>query len=83
LALKKVVPALLYMTVTVQHGEFMIRAAMGFFILALFAFVLGANNIAGTSIEFGKILIAVALFVFVLSFVANLFTGRKPMTIKE
>lgn len=40
----------------------MVRAAISFFILALVAYVLGANGIAGLSVEIGKTLLVVSLF---------------------
>lgn len=55
----------------------MLRAALGFFVLALIAIVLGAGNIAGVSMEVGKMLLFVFLVLAVLSFVASLFTGRR------
>ena len=56
----------------------MIRAAISFFVLALLAYILGANGIAGLSIEIGKVLLFVFLVLAVLSFVASLVTGRRP-----
>ncbi len=56
----------------------MIRAAIAFFVLALVAIVLGANGIAGLSLEIGKILLAVFLVLAVLSFLVSIVTGRKP-----
>jgi len=55
----------------------MLRAAIAFFILALVAFVLGANGIAGMSMEIGRILLIVFLVLAVISFVINLMSGRK------
>ena len=56
----------------------MIRAAIGFFILALFAFFLGANRIAGLSMEIGELLLFVFLALAVISFLAYIITGKKP-----
>ncbi|MGZ3652564.1 MAG: DUF1328 domain-containing protein [Bdellovibrionota bacterium] len=56
----------------------MLRAAIGFFVLALIAVLLGANRIAGISLEVGHTLLVVFLILAVLSFVASLFTGRSP-----
>jgi len=56
----------------------MLRAAIGFFILAVFAVLLGANGIAGISLEIGHDLLAIFLILAVLSFLASLFTGRRP-----
>lgn len=56
----------------------MIRAAIAFFVLALIAYFLGANGIAGLSMDIGKILVIVFLVLAILSFVASLLTGKKP-----
>jgi len=55
----------------------MIRAAILFFVLALVAFVLGANGVAGLSMEIGRILLFVFLVLAVISFVVSLTTGKK------
>ncbi|MFM6929717.1 MAG: DUF1328 domain-containing protein [Bdellovibrio sp.] len=55
----------------------MLRAAIAFFILALVAFVLGANGIAGMSMEIGRVLLIVFLVLAVISFVINMMSGRK------
>jgi uncharacterized membrane protein YtjA (UPF0391 family) len=54
----------------------MLRAAIGFFIVGLLAVLLGANGIAGLSIEVGKTILYVFLVLAVLSFLASLITGR-------
>jgi uncharacterized membrane protein YtjA (UPF0391 family) len=51
----------------------MIQASISFFILAIIAYILGANQIAGLSMEIGKILIVVFLILAVISFLF----GRK------
>ena len=56
----------------------MLRAALGFFILALFAYVLGANGIGGVSMEIGRLLLWVFLILALVSGVVYLVTGRKP-----
>ena len=56
----------------------MIRAAIAFFVLALVAIVLGANGIAGLSLEIGKILLFVFLALAIISFLVSIVTGRKP-----
>jgi len=53
----------------------MLRAAIGFFVLALLALLLGANGIAGISMEVGKLLVFVFLVISVLSLLAGLFGG--------
>lgn len=55
----------------------MLRAAIAFFILAIVAFVLGANGIAGMSMEIGRLLLIVFLVLAVISFVINMIGGRK------
>ena len=55
----------------------MLRAAIGFFIFGLLAVLLGANNIAGLSIELGKTILYVFLILAVLSFLASVITGRQ------
>lgn len=55
----------------------MLRAAIAFFILAIVAFVLGANGIAGMSMEIGRLLLIVFLVLAVISFVINMMSGRK------
>ncbi len=59
----------------------MIRAALGFFVLALIAIVLGANGVAGVSMEAGKILLFVFLVLAVLSGVVGLVTGKGPKSL--
>ena len=56
----------------------MIRAAIGFFVLALVAYFLGAGGIAGLSMEIGKILVVVFVVLSAISLVVALVTGRKP-----
>ncbi len=56
----------------------MLRTAIGFFILALIAFVLGAYGIAGLSMEIGRLLLIIFLILAALSFVGHLITGRSP-----
>jgi uncharacterized membrane protein YtjA (UPF0391 family) len=55
----------------------MLRAAIGFFIIGLLAVLLGANNIAGLSIELGKTILYVFLVLAVLSFLGSVITGRQ------
>lgn len=55
----------------------MLRAALAFFTLALFAYVLGAYQVAGISMEIAKILLGVFMFVAALLVIAALFIGRK------
>lgn len=54
----------------------MVRAALGFFILALIALALGAGGVAGLSLEMGKVLLFVFLVLAVVSGVVGLVTGK-------
>lgn len=54
----------------------MVRAAIGFFVLAIVAILLGASGVAGVSMDIGKTLLVVFLILAVLSFVGSLITGR-------
>ena len=56
----------------------MLRAAIGFFVLALLAVVLGASGVAGVSMEIGRALLVVFLILAVISFVAGIVSGRGP-----
>ncbi len=59
----------------------MLRAAIIFFVLGLVSVLLGANGIAGLSIEIGKILLTVFLILAVISFVVSLVSGKKNPSI--
>jgi len=56
----------------------MVRAAISFFVIALVAYFLGANSIAGVSIEVGKTLLIVFLALSVVSFLVAAVTGKNP-----
>ncbi len=56
----------------------MVQAAISFFVLALIAFLFGANGIAGVSMEIGKVLLVVFLILAAISCVGALITGRSP-----
>ena len=56
----------------------MLSAAISFFILAIFAILLGASGIAGISLEIGKMLLFVFLVLSVISYVFSLMNGRGP-----
>jgi uncharacterized membrane protein YtjA (UPF0391 family) len=59
----------------------MIRAAIAFFILAIVAYFLGANQIGGLSVEIGRILLIVFLVLTVVSFVIGMLNGNKNKTL--
>lgn len=58
----------------------MLRAALGFFVVALLAVVLGATGVAGISMEIGRALLVVFLILAIISFVAGIVSGRGPHT---
>lgn len=58
----------------------MLRAALGFFVIALLAVVLGASGVAGMSMEIGRALLVIFLILAVISFVAGIVSGRGPHT---
>ena len=55
----------------------MLRAAIAFFVLAIVAYVLGANGVAGFSAEAGKLLLFVFVVLAIISFVINMVRGGK------
>lgn len=62
----------------------MLQAAISLFVIAILAFILGANNIAGVSVELGKILFFVFIALSIISFLGNLFykkgsSGNPPL----
>jgi uncharacterized membrane protein YtjA (UPF0391 family) len=54
----------------------MVRAAIGFFVIALVAYFLGASGVGGLSMEIGRMLLIVFLILAAVSFVGSLITGR-------
>lgn len=56
----------------------MLKAALGFFVLALVAIILGATGVAGVSMEIGRLLLVVFLILAIISFVVSMFSGRGP-----
>jgi uncharacterized membrane protein YtjA (UPF0391 family) len=56
----------------------MLRATIAFFIIGLFAFFLGANNIGGLSMDVGRFLLTTFVALAILSFLVTLVTGKKP-----
>ncbi len=56
----------------------MIGWAITFLIVALIAGVLGFGAVAGTAIEFAKIIFFVAIILFAISAVVGLLRGRAP-----
>jgi uncharacterized membrane protein YtjA (UPF0391 family) len=60
----------------------MLRAALGFFILALVAILFGATGVAGVSMEIGRVLLFVFLIFAAISLVAGLLTGRRSGSLR-
>jgi uncharacterized membrane protein YtjA (UPF0391 family) len=58
--------------------DYMLRAALGFFVLALLAVIFGASGVAGVSMEIGRMLLVVFLILAVISFVIGIVSGRGP-----
>jgi len=59
----------------------MLRAAIAFFVIGLLAMFFGMNNIAGVSMDLGRILLFVFIGLAVLSFLISLVSGtsgRRP-----
>jgi uncharacterized membrane protein YtjA (UPF0391 family) len=54
----------------------MLRAAIIFFVIGLVAMLCGATGFAGVSMEIGRLLLFVFLFLAVVSFVVSLISGR-------
>jgi uncharacterized membrane protein YtjA (UPF0391 family) len=55
----------------------MLRAAIVFFVIGLLAMFFGMNNIAGISVELGKLLLFIFLALAVVSFIVSLISGRR------
>lgn len=56
----------------------MIGWAITFLIIALIAGLLGFSAVAGTALEFAKIVFFIALILFAISAVVGLLRGRAP-----
>lgn len=56
----------------------MFRAAIAFFVLGIVAMLLGANGIAGVSMEIGRVILGVFVVLAVISLVVGLVRGRSP-----
>ncbi len=56
----------------------LLRTSISFFVLALIAYLLGANGIAGLSVDIGRTLLWVFLIVAAVSMLVHLVTGRSP-----
>lgn len=58
----------------------MLRAALGFFVVALVAILFGATGFAGVSMEIGRTLLFVFLVLAAISFVVGIIGGRRGTT---
>jgi uncharacterized membrane protein YtjA (UPF0391 family) len=56
----------------------MLRFALAFFVLALVSMIFGAYNIAGMSMEVGRMLLLAFLVLAGIAVLAALFSGRRP-----
>lgn len=56
----------------------MIQAAIGFFVIAIVAYLLGASGIGLVSMDIGRTLLFVFLVLAVVTYVGSLLTGRNP-----
>jgi len=56
----------------------MLRAALGFFILALISVVVGAAGIAGITLDVARLLLIVFLILAVISFIIGIVTSGRP-----
>jgi len=57
----------------------MLRWALAFFVFALVAALLGFGGLAATSAGIARILFYVFLLVFLVTLVAGLLTGKRPV----
>lgn len=55
----------------------MLRAAIGFFVIGILFFAIGAGNLGGLSMEVGRIILFVFLALAILSFLGSVFSGGK------
>ncbi len=60
----------------------MLRAALAFFVLAILALLVGANGIAGVSMEAARLVLFVFIALAVITGVAGLITGRSPRQLR-
>lgn len=56
----------------------MLRAAITLFVIGLVAMLFGMYNVAGVSMELGRLLLFVFVGLAVIGFIAALVTGRSP-----
>ncbi len=56
----------------------MLRAILAFFVLAVFALLVGATGMAGISIEIGRVVLVAFLVFAVVAVAIGLLKGRRP-----
>ncbi len=56
----------------------MLQMVITFLVLALVAGFFGFNNVEGMSFDIARILFFIFLVLFALSFIANVFRGKRP-----
>ncbi|MGE4233374.1 MAG: DUF1328 domain-containing protein [Bacteriovoracia bacterium] len=56
----------------------MLRASIFFFIIGLVAYFIGANNIAGLSVEIGRVMLKIFVVLAAVSLALSFITGRRP-----
>lgn len=56
----------------------MLRAAIAFFVIALAAYLLGAYQLAGLTMDIGKVLLWVFLILGAISLIFSVVAGRNP-----
>jgi uncharacterized membrane protein YtjA (UPF0391 family) len=59
----------------------MLKASIVFFCLGLLSIVLGANQMAGLSVEIGRILLGVFLVLTAISYLVTMISGKKLVTV--
>jgi uncharacterized membrane protein YtjA (UPF0391 family) len=64
-----------------NFGGRMLRAAITFFIIALVAYLLGAYQVAGLTVDIGRTLLWVFLVLGAISLVVSVISGRNPKQI--
>jgi len=61
----------------------MTKVAFGFFIVGVLAYVLGANNIAGLSVDYGVLLMIMFLALALRSILVEMFSSEKKEIFKN
>jgi Protein of unknown function (DUF1328). len=61
--------------------DYMLRASLMFFVLALVALLVGATGFAGVSMEIGRLLLVAYLVLAVISFLVGIVSGRSPKNV--